>query len=128
VSGDLLNQNTPQLKFDFRKPVRDFCRCCSKLNMHVDLLGDFMKQDLSIGDRVQISTLGASRRPRLAGKVGTIVGRSIYANSVSVRLDGNKTTSTFHRDYLQLIVAAPEQPECYAGLPHSGIIDAKAVT
>jgi hypothetical protein len=65
-----------------------------------------MKQDLFIGDRIQISTLGASRCPRLAGKTGTIVGRSIYANSVSVRLDGNKSKSTFHRDYLQVILSA----------------------
>jgi len=67
-----------------------------------------MKQDLLIGDRVQISELGASRCPRLAGKTGTIVGRSIYANSVTVRFDGNKTTSTFHRNYLEAIVAAAE--------------------
>jgi ribosomal protein L21E len=67
-----------------------------------------MKQDLFIGDRIQISTLGASRCPRLAGRTGTIVGLSIYANSVSVRLDGNKSRSTFHRDYLQVILAAAE--------------------
>jgi hypothetical protein len=71
-------------------------------------IGGSMKQNLFIGDRIQISTLGASRCPRLAGRTGTIVGLSIYANSVSVRLDGNKSRSTFHRDYLQVILAAAE--------------------
>jgi ribosomal protein L21E len=67
-----------------------------------------MKPELSIGDRVQISTLGATRCPRLAGRTGVIVGRSIYTNSVSVRFDGNKSSSTFHRDYLQVVLAATE--------------------
>jgi ribosomal protein L21E len=65
-----------------------------------------MKSDFSIGDRIQISALGASRYPRLAGKTGMIVGRSIYANSVSVRFDGNKSASPFHRDYVEVIVSA----------------------
>jgi hypothetical protein len=65
-----------------------------------------MKPDFSIGDRVRMTALGASRCSRLANKTGTIVGRSIYANSVSVRFDGNKSSSTFHRDYVELIVIA----------------------
>jgi ribosomal protein L21E len=65
-----------------------------------------MKSDFTIGDRIQISALGASRCPRLAGKTGAIVGRSIYANSVGVRFDGNKSASTFHRDYVEMIVSA----------------------
>lgn len=70
-------------------------------------LGVFMNRTFSIGDRVQISKLGASRCPRLAGRAGVIVGRSIYTHSVSVQFDGNKTKSTFHQDYLQR-VARPE--------------------
>jgi hypothetical protein len=65
---------------------------------------DPRKSDFCIGDRVQISTLGASRCPRLSNKIGTIVGRSIYVNSVSVLFDGNKSSSTFHWDYLEAIV------------------------
>jgi ribosomal protein L21E len=64
-----------------------------------------MKQGLLLGDRVQISARGALRCPRLAGKTGTVVGRSIYVNSFSVRIDGNKTASTFHRDYLEEALA-----------------------
>jgi len=66
---------------------------------------DPMKSDFSIGDRVQISALGASRCPRLAGKTGTIVGRSIYVNSVGILFDGNKSPSTIHRDYLEAILS-----------------------
>jgi hypothetical protein len=43
---------------------------------------------------------------RLASKTGTIVGHSQYANSISVRFDGNKSSSTFHRDYVELITTA----------------------
>ena len=68
--------------------------------------GIFMKQQLSIGDRVRISVLGATRCPRLASKSGTIVGGSVYASSVSVRFDGNKSASTFHRDYVEAIARA----------------------
>ena len=50
-----------------------------------------MKSDFSIGDRVQMSALGASRCPRHADKTGTIVGRSIYVNCARVLLDGNKS-------------------------------------
>ena len=63
-----------------------------------------MKLDFTIGDRVRMTALGASRCMRLADRMGTIVGRSIYANSFSVRFDGNKSSSTFHRDYLEVIV------------------------
>jgi hypothetical protein len=62
-----------------------------------------MKPDFSIGDRVRMTALGAMRCVRLANKTGTIVGRSQYANSISVRFDGNKSSSTFHRDYVELI-------------------------
>lgn len=57
-----------------------------------------MNRDFAIGDRVQISELGASRCPRLAGRAGVVVGRSIYTKSVSVQFDGNKSKSTFHKD------------------------------
>ena len=65
-----------------------------------------MGNNLMIGDRVRISALGAARCPRLANKTGTIVGGSIYTSSISVRLDGNKSSSAFHRDYLDVMTAA----------------------
>ena len=65
-----------------------------------------MKSDFAIGDRVRMTRLGASRCMRLADRMGTIVGGSVYANSVSVRFDGNKSSSTLHLDYLEVIVKA----------------------
>jgi hypothetical protein len=64
-----------------------------------------MESDFSIGDRVQISALGALRCPRIADRTGTIVGRSIYVNCARVLLDGNKSPTTIHRDYLKAILS-----------------------
>ena len=47
-----------------------------------------------------MSELGGIRCPRLAQKVGTVVGRGIYKNSITVLFDGNKSTSSLHRDYI----------------------------
>jgi hypothetical protein len=63
-----------------------------------------MKPNFSIGDRVRISALGALRCPRLANKAGTIIGGSVYTNSISIRFDGNRSSSTLHRDYIEAIV------------------------
>jgi hypothetical protein len=65
---------------------------------------DPRKFDFSIGDRVEMSALGASRCPRRANQKGTVVGRSIYVNSVGVLFDGNKSSSTVHCDYLEAIL------------------------
>src|SRR5882672_3080818 len=63
-----------------------------------------MKSDFSIGDRVQMSALGAARCPRHADKTGIIVGRSIYVNCARVLLDGNKSPISVHCDYLDAIL------------------------
>jgi hypothetical protein len=68
-----------------------------------------MARDFSIGDRVRISAVGATRSPRLADRKGTIVGRGIYTNSFVVLFDGNKSTSTFHGDYLEPIRSDSEE-------------------
>ena len=62
-----------------------------------------MAFDFSIGDRVRVSAAGATRSPRLADRTGIIVGRGVYKNSYVVLFDGNKTTTTFHGDYLEPI-------------------------
>ena len=63
-----------------------------------------MKSDFSLGDRVRLSALGAVRCPRLAGKVGTVIGRSVYVNSVAVVLDGTRSRMTIHSAYLEVLV------------------------
>lgn len=62
-----------------------------------------MKIVFTIGDRIRLTAIGASRCPGLAEKAGTIVGRSIYANSAQVRFDGKLTASTLHHSYLEPI-------------------------
>ena len=70
-----------------------------------------MTSDFSIGDRVQLSALGASRCPRLADKTGTIVGQSsIYVNCARVLLDGNKAPISVHCDYLEAILPVDAEP------------------
>ena len=63
-----------------------------------------MKSDFSLGDRVGLSSLGAVRCPRLAGKIGTVVGRGVYLNSVVVILDGSKSRKTIHSAYLEMFL------------------------
>ena len=79
-----------------------------------------MKSDFSLGDRVQISALGALRCPRLANKIGTIVGRSMYVSCARVLLDGNKSATTIHRNYVEAIAstdAATTAPNLITMLP-----------
>jgi hypothetical protein len=63
-----------------------------------------MKRDFSLGDRVTLSSLGAVRCSRLAGKIGTVVGRGVYPNSVVVILDGAKSRKTIHGAYLEMFL------------------------
>jgi hypothetical protein len=61
-----------------------------------------MKLDITIGSRVRMSPLGAERCPSPADKLGTVVGGSVYNNSVSIRFDGNKSSVTLHQNYLEV--------------------------
>ena len=69
-----------------------------------------MESDFSLGDRVKLSALGAIRCPRLASKIGTVVGRSVYVNSVAVLLDGNKSPRTIHAAYLETVKHCSDVP------------------
>ena len=68
-----------------------------------------MKSDFSLGDRVRLSALGATRCPRLAGKTGIVVGRSMYVSSVAVLLDGNKSPITIHGAYLEALMGHADE-------------------
>ncbi|XIA64322.1 hypothetical protein ACFIOY_36455 [Bradyrhizobium sp. TZ2] len=59
--------------------------------------------DLKIGDRLQLSALGSERCPRLAGKIGTVKGFIQHSNTISVHFDGNKSSTSIHRNYIELI-------------------------
>jgi hypothetical protein len=82
-----------------------------------------MKPDITIGSRVRMSRLGAERCPSLADKVGTVVGGSVYNNSFSVRFDGNKTSTTLHHNYLEVISSRDGISDPIAG-PRDGNQDA----
>jgi hypothetical protein len=56
---------------------------------------------LEIGQRIKMSPIGAARSPRLAFKRGVVVGLSHYNSSITVRFDGNKSSTCLHRDYLE---------------------------
>lgn len=74
-----------------------------KIEYHSSLGAGFMKSEYTVGTRVRLSVLGKVRCPRLSKKTGTLVGHSIYVNSVVVLFDGNKTSSTIHIAYLEVL-------------------------
>jgi hypothetical protein len=62
-----------------------------------------------IGNRFRMSHLGSARSPILARKEGIIVGEGRYYRSVRVQFDGNKSPTTLHCDYIELI---PLKTDC----------------
>jgi hypothetical protein len=77
-----------------------------------------MKSDLPIGVRVRMSALGASHCARLAGRTGTIVGGSVYVNSVSVLFDGNRSSTTIHREYVEAMLPTLDTTRDSPAEPH----------
>jgi len=63
-----------------------------------------MKADGKIftaGQRFRLSELGTRRCPKFIVTVGNIVKVPENSGSIIVRFDGNKTTVTIHRDYIE---------------------------
>lgn len=56
---------------------------------------------LRVGDRFKLSSLGRFRCPRLAHKVGIVINLIEYSMVVIVRFDGNKTTTSINRNYVE---------------------------
>ena len=56
--------------------------------------------DLKIGDRVRLTTHGEQRNAGLRTRTGVITGRT-RGSGYYVLMDGNKTTSTLHRSYIE---------------------------
>jgi hypothetical protein len=61
------------------------------------------KTKLPIGHRFKLSALGAERCPRLAAKIGTVVGRLPNSAIVKDCFDGNRTATSIHRDCIEPI-------------------------
>jgi hypothetical protein len=60
-----------------------------------------LASELRVGHRFKLSELGMVRCPRLARKVGAVVSLIEYSKVVVVRFDGNKTTTSINRDYIE---------------------------
>jgi hypothetical protein len=61
-----------------------------------------------VGDRVKLSELGKSRRPRAASEFGTVFAAPRGKASVWVRFDGNKSPTPLHTSYIERVGAAIE--------------------
>jgi hypothetical protein len=59
--------------------------------------------ELRVGHRFRLSELGMVRCPRIAHKIGTVVGLIEYSKVVVVRFDGNKLRTSINRDYIELV-------------------------
>jgi hypothetical protein len=57
--------------------------------------------ELTIGQRIKMSALGAARCPGLAAKTGVVIGFSQYKSSITVRFDGNRSSTSIHRHYIE---------------------------
>ena len=69
------------------------------------------QQKPQVGDRFKLSALGAERCPGLAGKVGTVVKRRLDSAIVTVRFDGNRNSTSLHRDYIEPTDASRHKDE-----------------
>jgi hypothetical protein len=68
----------------------------------VDERGTFQQ-----GDRVRLSPLGRGRRRQKRPDQSGIVASRANAVVVAVVWDGYKSRQTYHRDYLEVVPAAP---------------------
>jgi hypothetical protein len=57
--------------------------------------------NLTVGSRVQMSSLGIERCPRLKRRNGVIVRVNPIGTSYRVLLDGRKSTITLHQSYVE---------------------------
>jgi hypothetical protein len=64
---------------------------------------DEIKITFSIGDRVQLSSLGRARSPRLRVFCGTVKGLGRSNNYFYVVLDGQTSMTQLHRSYIEPI-------------------------
>lgn len=58
---------------------------------------------LQRGDWVRMNELGRERHPRLASRVGQIIGISKYPDGVRVRWSGFKSAGVIYKSYLERI-------------------------
>ena len=62
-----------------------------------------------VGKRVKLSALGSQRCPRIARKAGTVTRLIPNSSTIVVRFDGNKRSTSIHRDYVELLKSDHER-------------------
>ena len=55
---------------------------------------------IPVGTRFKISELGAVRCPKLADKIGIVVGLSRQTTGITVLFDGDRIVTCLHRGYI----------------------------
>jgi hypothetical protein len=55
---------------------------------------------IAVGTRFKISELGAVRCPKLAGKIGIVVGLGRHNTGITVMFDGDRRPTCLHRGYI----------------------------
>jgi hypothetical protein len=62
-----------------------------------------LKIAIPVGARVRMSKLGLLRSPKMAGRVGTVIGSAASGTGVRIRFDGLRSSETIHHSYLETI-------------------------
>ena len=55
---------------------------------------------IAVGTRFKINELGAARCPKLADKIGIVVGLSGHTTGITVLFDGDRRPTCLHRGYI----------------------------
>jgi hypothetical protein len=55
---------------------------------------------IAVGTRFKINQLGAVRCPKLAHKIGIVVGLSRHNTSITVLFDGDRRATCLHSGYI----------------------------
>lgn len=64
---------------------------------------DLMKLKRQSAERIKLSALGKERCPRIADKMGTVTRRTPNSSVVRVLFDGNRLSTSIHKDYIESI-------------------------
>jgi hypothetical protein len=72
-------------------------------------------EEIRVGMRCRLSTLGLKNMPRQTQHDCTVVGVGRTRNQVRVRFDGYKSATTLHRSYLEEIPQCGWKPENSSG-------------
>jgi len=61
----------------------------------------FAQPAFKIGERVRLSELGLQKLRRMRNRPGIVVGYTRNPTAVSIKFDGNKSSTSLHTSYLE---------------------------